>query len=481
MLTTTTKNLNMPAALDIEVAIISAMLVDSSGPQDAMPILKTSDMFFDTKNRLIFEAISELYYNNEAIDILTVADKLRFQKKLVAVGGEYELIMLSQKASTAAHIDHHCRILIQFWLKRKLILKANEIMVKAFQEDSDPLELLEYDAALNDGINEILFTGSKNTTYAAALDEVTKRVELLSNQVEGQFTGIETGFAKVNRFTGGWQPSDLVIIAARPGMGKTALILKNAVACGLANTPVGFFSLEMSIHQLAARTVAINSDLHLAMLVRDGFKKDKYFTSLIKTTNEMKAFPLYIDDTAAQDISNIIAKARIWKRKHGIKILFVDYIQLVTDRSKANNREQEIASITRKLKMLAKELDLPVIALSQLSRQVEARVDKRPRLSDLRESGAIEQDADIVAFIYREHYYNPDAILADWLVECGGNAELSFAKYRAGALETKGLYFDSNKVKYMDPEEREDAINESDEDWINTNVPKLDPEADEPF
>jgi replicative DNA helicase len=481
---TTTNQLGrtMPAAINVEAAVLSAMIIDESGPLEAMPLLKASDMFYDPAHRMIFEAISALYNSNEAIDMLTIIDKLKSQNKLEAVGGEFALIQLAQIAGSAGHIDHHCRILMQQWLKRKLIFKANEILVKAFQEDSDSLDLLEYDARLNDELSELLYKGNKSMTYAEALAAVKKKVELLSSQDEGQFTGVETGFAKVNKFTGGWQESDLVILAARPAMGKTAFILKNAVACGLENIPVGFFSLEMSAVQLAARTVAINSDLHLSMIIKDGFKKPQYFTTLLEKEHEMAKFPLYIDDTPSQDIRDIIAKARIWKRKHGIKILFIDYLQLVTDRTKSNNREQEIASIARNLKMLAKELSVPVIALSQLSRQVEARVDKRPRLSDLRESGAIEQDADIVAFLYREHYYAPDAILPDWLSEAGGNAELSFAKHRQGALETKGLYFDANKVKYMDPAERDG--NESDEDWISENttaLPKLDPDTDQPF
>ncbi len=476
----TTNHLNkMPSAVKLEEAVLSAMLIDESGPLEAMPLLKAADMFYDANNRKIFDAIAALYNNNESIDMLTVIEKLRTQKTLEAIGGQFEIVQMAQKAGSAAHIDHHCRILQQHWLKRKLIDKANQVIAKAYKEDSDSLDLLEFDARLNDELSEMLFAGNKSTSYADALVEVRKRVELLSSQEEGQFTGIETGFAKVNRFTGGWQNSDLVIIAARPGMGKTALILKNAVACGLAGTAVGFFSLEMSTTQLAARTVAINSDLHLAMLVRDGFTKDKYFTTLFNKTEEMRKFPLYIDDSASQDIRDIIAKARIWKRKYDIKILFVDYIQLVTDKSKGNNREQEIASIARNLKMLAKELNLPVIALSQLSRQVEARVDKRPRLSDIRESGAIEQDADIVAFLYREHYYNPEGPLPDWLETSGANAELIFGKYRSGALETKGLYFDTNKVKYMDPDERD--ADAEDAAWIDGNVPKLNPKDDTPF
>ena len=267
-------------------------------------------------------------------------------------------------------------------------------------------------------------------------------------------------------------------------MGKTALALKNVVECGLANIPCGFFSLEMSRMELSARTVAINSNFHLAQIIRDGFKKDKYFERFNHLKSEMKKFPIHIDDRPGLDIRDIINKARIWKRKHGIKILFVDYLQLVNDRTKGNNREQEMASVSRNLKGLAKELDLPVIALSQLSRAVETRGgSKRPKLSDIRESGAIEQDANIVAFIYREHYYDPDAELPDYLTSIGANAEFSFAKYRDGSLETKGLYFDANKVKYMDPEELNNEFVESDSGFSTAELPKPDPNNpdDNPF
>ncbi|HET8886802.1 MAG TPA: replicative DNA helicase [Salinimicrobium sp.] len=466
---------SIPKSIKAEEAVIGAMLIDGRAPLEVMTIIKSSDVFYASKNRLIFEAVTELAYKNEAIDLLTVSQQLTRTGKLEEAGGDMELIQLSSKISSGANVEYHARILIQYWIKRKLIQKANTIISEAYKEDTDSLDLLEMDAKLNDDINEIVFTGSKETTYAAALQDVVDRVELISNQKEGEFTGVPTGFAKIDRFTGGWQPSDLIILAARPGMGKTAFILKNTVECGLRNIPVGFFSLEMSTQQLAARTVAINSNFHLSQLIRDGFAQDKYFVTLQKKQNEMNKFPIYIDDNPSLDIRDIIAKARIWKRKHNIQILFVDYIQLVSDKSKGNNREQEIASISRSLKGLAKELSVPVIALSQLSRAVETRTDKHPKLSDLRESGAIEQDADIVTFLYRHHYYYPDAELDSQLVEQGANAEFSFAKYRSGSLETKGLHFDANKVKYSDPEENKNN------EWNANDLPKMDPTGNDNF
>lgn len=450
------QNQSIPKALDVEETVLGAMIVDSRTPDEAITLLKDADMFYKTEHRYIFGAILSLYHKKEAIDLMTVIQELKRQGVLENAGGDYEVIKLTQKANTSAHLEHHCRILQQYWIRRRMIQKANLIQKMAYDDKCDSLELIHQDGKLLDEINEMLESGRSQVTYAEALELVEKRVELISGQKEGEFTGAPTGFRKIDKFTGGWQPSDLVIIAARPGMGKTAVALKGFLECGKRGIPAGFFSLEMATQQLAARTVAIDSNFHLSQLIRDGFEKDKYFTTLREKTVAMKKYPLYIDDTAAQDIRDIIGRARIWKRKHDIQILFVDYIQLATDKTKGNNREQEIASISRNLKMLAKELNIPVIALSQLSRSVETRQDKRPMLKDLRESGAIEQDADIVTFLYREHYYNPDAELPYELTSIGANAEFSFAKYRSGSLETKGLLFDPNKVKYMDPEELED-------------------------
>lgn len=463
------KTLSIPAAVDIEEVVLGALLIDEKGQMEAMPLLKSPDMFYKSEHKYIFEAIYELSYDNEKIDFLTVGQRLKKMNKIDAAGGDIFLINLTQKVSSSAHIEYHCRILQQYWLRRSLIKKCDEIRRKCFNDEEDVFDVLNEDANINDGLNEILFEGSKQISYAEALDRVEKRVEIISSLEEGEFTGVPTGFKKLDSFTGGWEPSDFIVVAARPGMGKTAFVMKNTVECGRKNVPIGFFSLEMATQQLAARTVSIDSDFHLSQLLRDGFDKDKYFASFSHHKDRMRKYPIFIDDTPSLDIRDLISKARIWKRKHDVQLIIVDYIQLVTDKTKSN-REQEIASISRKLKGLAKELNIPVIGLAQLSRAVETRQDKHPKLSDLRESGAIEQDADIVAFLYREHYYNPDAELPFELTSIGANAEFNFAKYRSGSLETKGLYFDSNKVKYMDPEELNNT-------WNDNDLPK--PEANE--
>jgi len=444
-----------PQAIDIEEAVLSALLIDDKGPIEAMGLLKSVSIFYKEHHQHIFSAMQKLYNAGESIDILTVSHKLKAAGKLELIGGNIHLVQLSQMAVSSAHIEYHCHILLQQWVRREIIKKANSLIEMAYNDRVDVFDLVECDSSTGISIQEILHTGSKEIYYPEMLDQVVKRVEMLTNKKDNDITGVPTGFDKIDAFTGGWQPSDLVILAARPGMGKTSLILKNIVECGLKGHSVGIISLEMSAQQLTARTVAINSNFHLTQLLRDGFEKNTYFTTLINVVDQMKSFQLHINDTASMDIKDIITQARLWHRKSKIDILFVDYIQLATDKSKSNNREQEIASISRNLKKVAKELNIPVIALSQLSRKVEERGgEKRPKLADIRESGAIEQDADIVTFIYRPEYYGME--VSEDLLQMNANTELIFAKYRNGSLETKGLFFEANKAKFMDPVEREE-------------------------
>lgn len=463
----------LPYSLEVEEAVISTLLNNSDASIEVMPILRDSDIFYNLKLKNIFKAIQDLYLNNQKIDLITVVEKLKALKLDVPT---HEIVLVTNKVVSSSHIEYHCRLLLQFFIKRSIIKKSQENISLAMDDACDSLDLLNADAKSNDDINEAVFSGRKSKSYAESLMDNLKRVELLSNDDSNHFTGVPTGFKVVDDFTGGWQPSDLIIIAARPGMGKTALVLKTAVECGKRNIPCAFFSLEMSSNQLSARTIAINSNYHLSQLIRKGFEKPEYFDRLISKIDKMKDFPLYIEDTPSMDIRDIVSRARLLKRKHDIKILIVDYIQLIVDKTKANNREQEIASITRNLKLIAKELNIPVIALSQLNRSVETRTDKRPKLSDLRESGAIEQDADIVTFLYRDHYYYPDKELDDWLLIKGANAEFSFAKYREGSLETIGLHFDGNKVKYSDPEDPDKYDLKT-----NNSINNLDPLKNEPF
>lgn len=447
----------LPAqAIELEEAVIGAIMVDKYAIDEVMQIINRPEVFYKEAHQLIFQAYTFMFNNSIPIDLLTTSDTLKKQGNLETVGGDFYLINLTQKISSAANIEHHARIVLQQWVKRRFSYNAGKLIDLAYDETADIFNMIEINEKQLDEITDVISLGKTAVTFTDALDHVVKRVEVISNLEPGAVSGISTGFNTVDRFTGGWQNTDLIVIAARPGMGKTALILKNLLEVALKGQAVGMFSLEMSIQQLTTRLVAINSYFHLAQLFRDGFKDEKaeqYFINLLSVTSSMQGLPIYIDDNPSITIAELYLKARQWKRQHDIKILFVDYIQLMAGSDKSTgNREQEISTISRKLKHLAKELKIPVVALSQLSRSVETRGgSKRPRLADLRESGAIEQDADIVAFIYRPEYYGIE--LEPEHTEYNANSELIFSKYRQGSLSTVYLYFDANKTKFMDPED----------------------------
>ena len=463
------KGLIPPSAIDLEEAIIGGMLIDKAAVYQVLMIIHDSDVFYRESNKLIFEAIRLLSNENKGVDLLTVTNELKREGNLEVVGDMYYLIGLTQKVASTAHIEEHCRIVMQYWVKRKVIEISNKQIADAYAETVDVFDLVDSAEKGLDAINEMLDTGKSTATFADALMQVVERVELLSNKTSTEVVGVTTGFTNVDHFTGGWQESDLVIVAARPGMGKTSLILKNLLEIALNNKAVGMFSLEMSVQQLAARLIAINSNFHLAQLIKKGFEHDRYFNTLNEVVGAMEKLNIYVDDSAGISIQQLQMKARMWKRKYNIQALFVDYIQLMSGDSKNGNREQEISTISRRLKQLAKELNIPVIALSQLSRSVETRGgDKRPRLSDLRESGAIEQDADTVCFIFRPEYY--DMQCDPELESLGANTELIFAKYRSGSLETKGLYWQGDKTKFMDPADRQDYSHNDNNIDLNDNI-----------
>ena len=443
-----------PQAIPLEEAVLGAVIIDKRAVEEMLFVINTSEVFYKEAHQLIFDAVKQMVADNKLINLLTLAEQLRKNGTLDLVGGDYYLINLSQKVASSSNIQEHCRIIQQYWVKRKIITIAQQQISDAYAETVDVFDLVDTAEKGLDSINEMLDTGKSTVSFSDALMQVVERVELLSNQKENEVVGVTTGFKKIDSFTGGWQAGDLVIVAARPGMGKTSLILKNLSEIALNNKAVGMFSLEMSVQQLAARLIAINSNFHLAQLIKKGFEHERYFGTLNEVVASMEKLQIYIDDSAGITVQQLQMKARMWKRKYNIQALFVDYIQLMSGDDKNGNREREIAVISRRLKQLAKELEIPVIALSQLSRSVETRGgDKRPRLSDLRESGAIEQDADTVIFIYRPEYYNME--VSEELHFLGANTEINFAKYRAGSLETKGLWWQGDKTKFMDPEEKD--------------------------
>tara|TARA_B100000767_G_C19776825_1_gene543054 strand:- start:380 stop:1894 length:1515 start_codon:yes stop_codon:yes gene_type:complete len=436
-----------PQAIDLEEAVIGAMLIDKKGVDEVIDILQP-EAFYKKANQHVFSAIHELFETSEPIDLLTVSARLRKMGLLEKVGGDFYLVQLSKKVSTSAHIEFHARIILQKYIQRSLIKISNEIIDNAYKESIDVFDLLdEAESKLYDVTQGNIKKSSESAQNLVI--QAKKRIEDIAKR-DG-LSGVATGFEKLDALTSGWQPSDLIIIAARPGMGKTALTLSMARNIAVTkNIPVAFFSLEMSSVQLITRLISSETGLSSEKL-RTGKLASHEWEQLNVKVGDLERAPLFIDDTPSLSIFDLRAKARRLSSQHGIKLIIVDYLQLMTagTSNKIGNREQEISTISRNLKSLAKELDIPVIALSQLSRAVETRGGtKRPLLSDLRESGAIEQDADIVSFIYRPEYYGIDDWDDDERTSSEGQAEFIVAKHRNGGLDNIRLKFIGHLGKF---------------------------------
>ena len=438
-----------PQAIDLEEAVLGAMLIDEKGVNEIIELL-SPEVFYKRSHQLIYESVERLFRESEPIDLLTVSADLKKNKNFESAGGDFYLISLSQKVSSSAHIEFHSRIILQKYIQRKLITISNEIIQKSYNESTDVMDLLdEAESKLYD-----VAQGNIKTSTESAQNLVIRakaRIEEIAKQ-EG-LSGVSTGFEKLDKLTSGWQPSDLVIIAARPGMGKTALALSMARNISVQQKiPVAFFSLEMSSVQLITRLISSETGLSSDKL-RTGKLADHEWQQLNIKVSDLESSPLFIDDSPSLTIFELRAKARRLASSHGIKLIIIDYLQLMNigSSNKAGNREQEISTISRNLKALAKELDIPVIALSQLSRAVETRGGtKRPILSDLRESGAIEQDADIVSFLYRPEYYGITEWDDDMKTPSEGQGEFIVAKHRNGALDSIKLKFIPNLGKFED-------------------------------
>jgi len=444
-----------PQALDLEEAVLGAMLIDREALGRAIDLLQP-EAFYTEPHQHIFASISRLFGAGQAVDILTVTQDLRQQGLLEMVGGEYKLIHLSQRVSSSAHVEYHARIVVQKHIQRELIRISSEIIEDAFDEGTDVLELL-------DKSEQSLFNvaqGNLKRNYESSLDLVKQALDRIQeiSKKEG-LSGVPSGFTGVDRVTSGWQRSDLIIIAARPGMGKTAMVLSMARNMAVDHSiPVAIFSLEMSSVQLIMRLIASETGINSETL-RKGNLSPTEWKQLTTKVHALENAPLYIDDTPGLSIFDLRAKCRRLVSTHKVGIIVIDYLQLMTAAvgKGSGNREQEISTISRSLKSIAKELQVPVIALSQLSRAVETRGgSKRPLLSDLRESGAIEQDADIVSFIYRPDYYQ----IHEWdddQTPCEGQAEFIIAKHRNGSLENVRLRFEGAMAKFSDLDSRPSA------------------------
>tara|TARA_B100000242_G_C43052642_1_gene491893 strand:- start:2675 stop:4195 length:1521 start_codon:yes stop_codon:yes gene_type:complete len=436
-----------PQAVDLEEIVLGAMMIDKKGVDEVIDILH-SDAFYKDTHKAIFEAIISLFEKQEPIDLKTVSYQLKKDSNLSFVGGDVYLIGLTQKVSSSAHIEFHSRIILQKYIQRRLIEISNEIIENSYDETSDVFDLL--DAAESKIYDISQGNLKKNSQTAESLVSLAKtKIEEISKK-EG-LSGIPSGFHEIDKLTSGWQESDLIIVAARPGMGKTAFTLSMARNISVENNiPVAFFSLEMSAIQLITRLISSETGLNSEKLRTGKLEKFEWEQLNVKVSN-LESAPLYIDDTPSLSIFDLRAKARRLSSQYGIKLIVLDYLQLMTVGSsqKTGNREQEISTISRNLKALAKELEIPIIALSQLSRAVELRGGtKRPILSDLRESGAIEQDADIVSFLYRPEYYKIDEWDDEDRTPSAGQAEFIVSKHRNGGLNSIKLKFVSSLGKF---------------------------------
>ncbi len=437
-----------PQVLELEEAVLGAMMIDKKGVDDVIDILQ-ADAFYKDAHKYIFEAIVQLFTETQPIDLLTVSAQLKKNGKLDLAGGDFYLIQLTQKVASSAHIEFHSRIILQKFIQRSLIRISSEIIEASYDETTDVFNLLDQAESKLYEVTQGNIKRSSETAQSLVL-QAKKRIEEISKQ-EG-LSGVETGFTNLDKLTSGWQPSDLIIIAARPAMGKTAFVLSMArnIAIDFGHA-VALFSLEMASVQLITRLISSETGLSSEKL-RTGKLEPHEWTMLSTKVKNLEKAPLFIDDTPSLSIFDLRAKCRRLVSQHGIKIIIVDYLQLMTaggNSKGGGNREQEISTISRNLKALAKELNVPVIALSQLSRAVETRgSSKRPLLSDLRESGAIEQDADIVSFLYRPEYYKIEEWDDDEASSTTGQAEIMIAKHRNGGIENVRLKFIGHLGKF---------------------------------
>ncbi len=438
-----------PQAIDLEEAVLGAMMLEQNALTNVVDILKP-DVFYKESHQKIFKAIHQLFSDSEPVDILTVTQKLQKSGELEAVGGAYYISQLTNRIASAANVEFHARIVLQKFLQRELIRISDIIIKESYEDSTDVFDIL-------DRAEKELFAVSETNlrrNYADMPSLVKEAITQIENSrdQEGHISGVPSGFSAIDRITAGWQKSDLIVLAARPGMGKTAFVLTMARNIAVDfKKPVAVFSLEMAGVQLVMRLIASESELASDKLKRGQLEQYEWEQLNAKLSNLTDA-PLYIDDTPALSIFELRAKCRRLKAQHDIQLVIVDYLQLMSGSGdKSGNREQEISNISRSMKSLAKELNIPIIALSQLSRAVETRGgNKKPILSDLRESGAIEQDADMVCFIYRPEYYKIHEDEQGNSTE--GLAEFIIAKHRNGALEDISLRFVDKFAKFMDYE-----------------------------
>ncbi len=438
-------NKNLPSDINAEKAVIAAMLMTEEAIEKANSILNADD-FFQEENRILFQAIADMNSKGQRIDSITLNDYLKKNKLLEKLGGASVLFQFGDLISTPANVVSHSNIVKEKAVLRKLIETAESIVNEAYEDKDELATIIEHAESKIFSI-----TSDESDSDFEHIKPIIKRVFNRINYLyehTDKYTGLPTGFNDLDDATSGLQNSDLILIAARPSMGKTAFALNIAYNISMGNIKkspkmTAIFSLEMSKEQLAYRFLSMHSKLD-SQSIRNGNLNRDDWNNLPLMINDIEKAKLYIDDTSGLTVMEVRSRAKRLKKMYGLDLLIIDYLQLMQGRTRKGgevNRQQEISEISRSLKALARELNVPVIALSQLSRAVEMRAEKKPMLSDLRESGSLEQDADIVMFLYREDYYNANT-------ENQNITDVIIAKHRNGPVKTVQLYFDKNHIKF---------------------------------
>ena len=442
-----------PQALEIEKAVLGALMIDKDAYAIVCEILRP-ESFYEPRNQMVYTAIRDLSMDEKPVDMLTVADQLAKSGKLEQVGGPGYIAELSSGVATSANIEYHANIIAQKSLARQLISFASAIQTKAFDETIDVEDLMQ---EAEGSLFELSQHNMKKdyTAIDPVIAQAVKGIQDAAKNTDG-LTGVSTGYFKLDDITSGWQASDLVIIAGRPAMGKTSFALSMAknIAADL-RIPMAFFSLEMSNVQLVNRLISNACEIQGSKILNGQLQRDEW-ERLDKNINNLLGAPLYVDDTPGLSVFELRTKARRLVREHGIKLIMIDYLQLMNANGmRFSSRQEEVSTISRSLKGLAKELNIPILALSQLNRGVESREGlegKRPQLSDLRESGAIEQDADMVLFVHRPEYYH--IYQDDNGRDLHGMAQIIIAKHRKGATGDVLLTFRGEYTRFENPEDK---------------------------
>ena len=432
-----------PQAIEFEEAVLGAIMLEQESQDLVFDIITKPEVFYLSTNQLIFEAIKALYDSSAPIDLLTVTEQLRRLGQLDNVGGAYRLTMLTTSVLTSAHVESHARILVEKYLSREMIRISAKAATQSFDDVTDIFDLMD---AVGNEINNLTSDIIRKEPVPTAKSAVTVMQEIdEQSQQNVPYTGITTGFKELDAKTSGWQKSDVIILAARPSVGKTSLVISFLINAATAGSAVAFFSLEMSQKQIVIRMLASISGVEISQIANPSRMTADERERVKNASMILAALPIFIDDTAGLNHVQLRSKARKLKKKNKVELIAIDYLQLMEPVEKGMPREQQVSQNSRKIKILAKDLELPIIALSQLNRGIENDKNRTPNLSDLRESGAIEQDADIVMFLS-----NPTPALISKMPIFSGKILLNIEKGRSIGLGNIPLEFNKDLQRWRD-------------------------------